>query len=164
VPVAYGGWVVARVVPVTLRIGYLDQVDLEFLADRAANPQQLVVLVLAHSQHVVTVEERADSVPGQVVGTGTEADDVQVGTHASSSRSPSTSRYTFWSWARVSASGSAQRPRSAASCRRSTMPRRAHGFEVRRNSWLVSSRTYELASDSYIQSCTTPAVASKPKR
>src|SRR5690606_30631449 len=130
----------------------------------AAHLQQLVVLVLAHGEHVVGVQQGADGVPGQVVGTRAEADNVQVGTHASSSRSPSTSRYTFCSCDSVSGSGSAHRPRSAASCSRSTMPRRAHGFEVRRNAWLVSSSTYELASDSYIQSWTTPAVASNPNR
>ena len=51
-------------------------------------------------------------------------------------------------------------PRSAASSSRSEMPRSAHGLDFRMNSATAGSKTYSAASCSYIQSSTTPAVAS----
>src|SRR5262249_61643761 len=81
--------------------------------------------------------------------------------HVSSpSSSPSSSRYTARSSSNVPASGDAHSPRSAASSSRSAMPRSAHGLDLRRNALVPESNTYEAASCSYIQSSTTPAVAS----
>ncbi|PFG50014.1 hypothetical protein ATK36_5216 [Amycolatopsis sulphurea] len=57
------------------------------------------------------------------------------------SRSPSKVRYTSRIRASRSGSGVDQRPRSAASVRRSMMPRRAQGLASFRNCWLTSSRT-----------------------
>ena len=58
-----------------------------------------------------------------------------------SSRSPSTCRYTSCRAASRSGSGLAHNPRSVASVSRSTMLRRAHGFDRFRNSWLSASST-----------------------
>ena len=57
------------------------------------------------------------------------------------SRSPSMSRKTWRSRSRVLASGSAHRPREAASSRRSAMPRSAHGLDRCMNERVCSSNT-----------------------
>src|SRR6185436_12588960 len=84
--------------------------------------------------------------------------------HVRSSRSPSLVRYTSRNRSSVSCSGLAHMPRSAASRRRSVIPRSAHGLDFSMNSRTSWSKTYDLASCSYIQSWTTPAVASYPNR
>src|SRR5262249_9201039 len=83
-----------------------------------------------------------------------------VAHESSPSSSPSSSRYTARSSSNVPSSGDAHSPRSAASSSRSAMPRSAHGLDLRRNALVSESNTYEAASCSYIQSSTTPAVAS----
>src|SRR5919202_2235415 len=77
-----------------------------------------------------------------------------------SSNKPSFSRYAALRASRSSGSGSDQRPRSAASRRRSEIARRAQGFDSCMKSRTPSSRTYLRATSRYIQSSTTPAVAS----
>ncbi len=44
------------------------------------------------------------------------------------------------------------------------MPCRAQGLASFRKAWFSGSRTYSCVSLSYIQSATTPVVASYPKR
>src|SRR5262249_30239466 len=77
---------------------------------------------------------------------------------------PSSQASLFWYSSRrrrsVSASGCSHRPRSAASRRRSTIARSAHGLARRRNALTRPSSRYASVSCSYIQSSSTSAVAS----